>query len=70
MQTTLWLAAESSSLGDTLFVLISFIILTLLVKHFAWGPITQMMDKRVKKITDDLDYADNERQEAESLKQL
>lgn len=69
MQTTLWLAAESSSLGDTLFVLISFIILTLLVKHFAWGPITQMMDKRVKKITDDLDYADNERQEAESLKQ-
>ncbi|NVY95639.1 F0F1 ATP synthase subunit B [Lactobacillus sp. DCY120] len=69
MQTGLLFAAESSSLGDTLFILISFIILTVLVKHFAWGPILNMMDKRVKKITGDLDYADQERKSATELKE-
>ncbi|UQS82672.1 F0F1 ATP synthase subunit B [Bombilactobacillus folatiphilus] len=69
MQPELLLAAHSSSLGDSLFVLVSFLLLLLLVKHFAWGPITKMMDQRVDKITGDLDYADNERKEAEQLKQ-
>ncbi|MBA1434890.1 F0F1 ATP synthase subunit B [Bombilactobacillus bombi] len=69
MQNELLLAAESSSLGDTLFVLIAFIILALLVKHYAWTPITNMMEKRNQKITGDLDYADQERQKAAELKQ-
>lgn len=69
MQINLLLAAESSSLGDTLFVLIAFILLALLVKHYAWTPITNMMEKRNQKITSDLDYADKERQNAENLKQ-
>lgn len=69
MQNNLLLAAQSSSLGDTLFVLISFILLALLVKHYAWTPITNMMEKRNQKITGDLDYADKERQDAENLKQ-
>lgn len=68
LQNELLLAANSSSLGDTLFVLISFILLVLLVKHYAWGPVTKMMDKRVNKITGDLDYADKERKDAEQLK--
>lgn len=69
MQPGLLLAAQSSSTGDSLFVLVSFIVLVLLVKHFAWGPITKMMDKRVDKITGDLDYADKERKQADELKQ-
>ncbi|UQS83845.1 F0F1 ATP synthase subunit B [Bombilactobacillus thymidiniphilus] len=69
MQPALLLTAQSSSLGDTLFVLVSFIILVLLVKHFAWGPITKMMNQRADKITGDLDYADQERKKASDLKQ-
>ena len=69
MQNNLLLAAQSSSLGDTLFVLIAFILLAFLVKHYAWTPITNMMEKRNQKITGDLDYADKERQDAENLKQ-
>ncbi|MCH4008484.1 F0F1 ATP synthase subunit B [Companilactobacillus sp.] len=56
------------ALGDMLFILISFILLTLAVKHYAWGPVTKMMDARSAKITGDLDYADSERASAEKLK--
>ncbi|WP_103429351.1 F0F1 ATP synthase subunit B [Companilactobacillus crustorum] len=61
------LGANQVALGDMLFILISFIILALLVKHFAWGPVTKMMDARSEKITGDLDYADQERTRAEKL---
>ncbi|WP_420360956.1 F0F1 ATP synthase subunit B [Companilactobacillus halodurans] len=61
------LGANQVALGDMLFILVSFIILALLVKHFAWGPVTKMMDARSEKITGDLDYADQERSRAEKL---
>jgi len=61
------LGANQVALGDMLFILISFIVLALLVKHFAWGPVTKMMDARSEKITGDLDYADQERSRAEKL---
>ncbi|WP_099974604.1 MULTISPECIES: F0F1 ATP synthase subunit B [Lactobacillaceae] len=67
MANLLVLGAGKLALGDMLFVLISFIILTLLVKKFAWGPVTKIMDDRSKKITGDLDYADQERAKAEKL---
>ena len=60
MAGLLVLGAGQVALGDMLFILISFIILALLVKHFAWGPVTKMMDARSEKITGDLDYADQE----------
>lgn len=61
--------AQSNSLymGDMLFYLISFIILAVLVWHFAWKPVTQMMEKRAKKIADDIDSATNDRQKAATL---
>ncbi|WP_371862705.1 F0F1 ATP synthase subunit B [Companilactobacillus mindensis] len=61
------LGANQVALGDMLFILVSFIVLALLVKHFAWGPVTKMMDARSEKITGDLDYADQERSRAEKL---
>ncbi|WP_371862681.1 F0F1 ATP synthase subunit B [Companilactobacillus nantensis] len=61
------LGANQVALGDMLFILVSFIVLALLVKHFAWGPVTKMMDARSEKITGDLDYADQERTRAEKL---
>ncbi len=67
MAGLLVLGANQVALGDMLFILISFIILALLVKHFAWSPVTKMMDARSEKITGDLDYADQERSRAEKL---
>lgn len=60
-------AATGLYLGDLLFYLISFIILMLLIKHFAWGPVTKMMDSRASKISNDLDYAEKSRDEASKL---
>ncbi|CAJ1186757.1 ATP synthase subunit b [Companilactobacillus paralimentarius] len=67
MAGLLVLGANQVALGDMLFILVSFIVLALLVKHFAWGPVTKMMDARSEKITGDLDYADQERTRAEKL---
>ncbi|GKQ42885.1 ATP synthase subunit b [Companilactobacillus sp. RD055328] len=67
MAEYLVLGAETSTLGDFLFYLISFIVLVVLVKHFAWGPVMKMMDARSAKITDDLEYADSEREKAEKM---
>ncbi len=68
MAGILVLGAGKLALGDMLFILISFILLTWAVKHYAWGPVTKMMDARSEKITGDLDYADHERASAEQLK--
>ena len=61
--------AQSNSLyiGDMLFYIVSFIILMLLVKHYAWKPVTDMMNKRATKISDDIDNAEKSRAEAEKL---
>lgn len=60
-------AALKLELGDTFYYLIIFAILLLLVKHFAWGPVTDMMEKRRKKITDDIEQAESDRKKAEVL---
>lgn len=60
-------AALKLELGDTFYYLIIFAILLLLVKHFAWGPVTDMMEKRRKKITDDIEQAESDRKKAEIL---
>ncbi|AKP66376.1 F0F1 ATP synthase subunit B [Companilactobacillus ginsenosidimutans] len=67
MAGILVLGAGKLALGDMLFILISFILLTLAVKKYAWGPVTKMMDARSDKITGDLDYADQERARADKL---
>ena len=44
----MFIIAESNQLylGDMLFYLVSFLIMAALVWHFAWKPVTQMMQKR------------------------
>ncbi|EHS87059.1 ATP synthase subunit b [Limosilactobacillus gastricus PS3] len=65
----MFVLAESNSLyvGDQIFYLVSFIILALLVWHFAWKPVTQMMQKRADKIANDIDTAQQSHEEAEKL---
>ncbi|MBM7543666.1 F0F1 ATP synthase subunit B [Periweissella beninensis] len=59
--------AEGLNSGDMFFIIVSFIVLLLLVKKFAWGPVTKMMADRADKIADDIDAAENARDDAEKL---
>ena len=65
MYSTFLLGDAGVQWGDFLFYLIMFIIMLLIVKHFAWGPVTKMMDKRATKISNDIDSAEKARKEAE-----
>lgn len=67
MYSTFLLGDAGVQWGDFLFYLIMFIIMLLIVKHFAWGPVTKMMDKRATKISSDIDSAEKARKEAEDL---
>ena len=60
-------AALKLELGDTLYYLLIFAALLLLVKHFAWGPVTKMMEKRRQKVISDLDQAESDRKKAALL---
>ena len=55
------------SIINTLWYLIVFSILLLAVKHYAWGPVKDMMEKRRQKVIDDLDQAASDRKKAETL---
>jgi F-type H+-transporting ATPase subunit b len=48
-----------------LFSLFTFVILLLLLRRFAWGPIVEQMKKRENHISNEIETAENHRQEAE-----
>ncbi|WP_252312594.1 F0F1 ATP synthase subunit B [Sinobaca sp. H24] len=56
---------ETLTLADPLFSIVTFIILLLLLRKFAWGPMMNMMQEREEKIADDIDTAENNRLESE-----
>lgn len=60
-------AGAEISIINTLWYLIVFSILLLAVKHYAWGPVKDMMEKRRQKVIDDLDQAASDRKKAEIL---
>lgn len=64
---TLFAASHHIYLGNAIWYLVIFAILMLLVKHYAWGPVSDMMEKRRQKIIDDLDSAASDRKKAETL---
>ncbi|WEV40553.1 F0F1 ATP synthase subunit B [Lactobacillus sp. ESL0684] len=64
---TLLAASNHIYLGNTIWYLIVFAILLLLVKHYAWGPVSEMMEKRRQKVISDLDSAASNRKKAEVL---
>lgn len=61
------LASNQLYFGDMLFILASFALLLVLVRIFAWGPVTKMMQERADKIAADIDSAEDARKEAEDL---
>jgi F-type H+-transporting ATPase subunit b len=66
-QTLFAASAGHLYIGNTLWYLIVFIILLLLVKHYAWEPVSDMMEKRRQKVINDLDSAEDNRKKAEIL---
>ena len=60
-------AASHVYIGNTIWYLVVFAILMLLVKHYAWGPVSDMMEKRRQKVIEDLDSAESNRKKAEIL---
>ncbi|MCI1902792.1 F0F1 ATP synthase subunit B [Enterococcus hirae] len=59
----------STTVGTLLAVTLSFLILLVLVKKFAWGAVVGMMQKREDKIASDLDSAEKSRVAADRLEQ-
>lgn len=60
---------NATSLGNIIIVTGSFLLLLVLVKLFAWEQITGIFAAREEKIANDIDGAENARQEAETLAQ-
>ena len=54
-------------IGDFILIAGSFLLLVFLVKKFAWGNITSILDARAEKITNDIDEAEAARKKAEEL---
>ena len=54
-------------IGDFILIAGSFLLLIFLVKKFAWGNITSILDARAEKITNDIDQAEAARKKAEEL---
>ena len=48
--------------------LVGFVIVVLILRKFAWGPVLDMLDARREKIKSDFDAAEQNLQEAEQLK--
>lgn len=67
MFSNLIVGTSEAYLGDSLFVLVVFIILVALVGKFAFGPVSKMMQDRSDKITNDLDNAARSREDAAKL---
>ena len=62
MSSLLLHADVNTSLGHTIVTMIAFIILLLIVKKFAWGPLTKILAERETKIKTDIATAASERE--------
>jgi F-type H+-transporting ATPase subunit b len=62
-------AAKHSGIntGDILFQLAMFVVLMLLLKKFAWGPLMGIMKEREAHVANEIVAAENSRQEAKKL---
>ena len=57
----------STIIGDFILITGSFLLLIFLVKKYAWGNITSILDQRAEKISSDIDGAEEARKKAEEL---
>ena len=57
----------STIIGNFILITGSFLLLIFLVKKYAWGNITSVLDQRAEKISSDIDAAEEARKKAEEL---
>ena len=57
----------STIIGDFILIAGSFLLLIFLVKTYAWGNISSILDERAEKISSDIDGAEEARKKAEEL---
>ena len=57
----------STIIGDFILIAGSFLLLIFLVKKFAWGNLTNILDERAEKISSAIDGAEAARKKAEEL---
>ena len=57
----------STIIGDFILIAGSFLLLIFLVKKYAWGNISSILDERAEKISSDIDGAEEARKKAEVL---
>ena len=57
----------STIIGDFILIAGSFLLLIFLVKKYAWGNISSILDERAGKISSDIDGAEEARKKAEEL---
>jgi len=57
----------STIIGDFILIAGSFLLLVFLVKKYAWGNISSVLDARAEKIANDIDGAEIARKKAEEL---
>ena len=57
----------STIIGDFILIAGSFLLLIFLVKKYAWGNITSILDQRAEKISSAIDGAEEARKKAEEL---
>ena len=57
----------STIIGDFILVAGSFLLLIFLVKKYAWGNLSSILDERAEKISSDIDGAEEARKKAEEL---
>ena len=62
---TLGASVGGLRIGDMLVTLLFFIILLVLLRIFAWGPLMNMMEKRESYVANEIDAAEKSRAEAE-----
>ena len=55
-------------MGTTIVTLVTFVILIILLKKFAWGPL-KVMDKRERDINKDIDDAEQAKINAQKLEE-
>lgn len=67
MFNQLLLGTTASYAAETIVTLVSFVLLMLALKKFAWKPLKAIMDERQKMILANMDHAENAQAEADRL---
>ncbi len=54
-------------IGTVFWTLVTFLVLLVLLRRYAWGPLTEALEQRERTIRESLEQAERERQEARRL---